>query len=152
MDMRFATIQAGDFNIKIRFSGLYIATVIGVRFFMLKYSANRYHIYCRFDYFMTAVLLNFNAIILLQSSCFDSAILYNFMVAVAAIISQWRQIHIPNAPNMTKTTQTGTYQHMSANVNAFKWSFLMQWLESTEKNTIKAELHCHSKRCPNACC
>ena len=80
---------------------------------------------------MTAVLLNFNAIILLQSSCFDSTILYNFMVAVSAIISQWRQIHIPNAPNTTKTTQTGTYQHMSANANAFKW------LESTEKNTIK---------------
>jgi len=32
MDMRFATMQAPDFNIRIRFTGIYIATVIGVRF------------------------------------------------------------------------------------------------------------------------
>ena len=36
MDMRFAAMQAADFNIVIRFAGIYIATVIIIVYIRLK--------------------------------------------------------------------------------------------------------------------
>jgi len=58
MDLRYATMAA-EFDIKIRFAGLYIATVIMFDFPRCN-SPFVVLIYYRFDYIMTASIRNFH--------------------------------------------------------------------------------------------